>query len=51
MPYGDLICERVQRFAAIVDLDAARCTIESTMTASIFAAGTRAADPAASSCP
>ena len=28
MPYGDLTRERVQRFAAIADLDAARCTIE-----------------------
>ena len=28
MPYGDLARERVQRFAAIADLDAARCTLE-----------------------
>jgi predicted GTPase len=28
MPYGDLAAERVQRFAALADLDAARCTIE-----------------------
>ena len=28
MPYGDLERERVQRFAARVDLDGARCTIE-----------------------
>jgi predicted GTPase len=28
MPYGDLVRERVQRFASIADLDAARCTIE-----------------------
>lgn len=28
MPYGDLERERVQRFAAGADLDAARCTIE-----------------------
>ena len=28
MPYGDLVRERVQRFAARADLDAARCTIE-----------------------
>ena len=28
MPYGDLDRERVQRFAAVTDLDAARCTIE-----------------------
>jgi predicted GTPase len=28
MPYGDLVAERVQRFASIADLDAAQCTIE-----------------------
>lgn len=28
MPYGDLVAERVQRFATRADLDAARCTIE-----------------------
>ncbi len=28
MPYGDLLAERVQRFARIEDLDAAHCTIE-----------------------
>jgi predicted GTPase len=28
MPYGDLVAERVQRFASAADLDAARCTIE-----------------------
>ena len=28
MPYGDLARERVQRFASLADLDAARCTIE-----------------------
>lgn len=28
MPYGDLARERVQRFAAMADLDAARCTAE-----------------------
>jgi predicted GTPase len=28
MPYGDLLRERVQRFAELADLDAARCTIE-----------------------
>ena len=28
MPYGDLIRERVQRFAALADLDAALCTLE-----------------------
>jgi predicted GTPase len=28
MPYGDLAAERVQRFASLADLDAARCTIE-----------------------
>lgn len=28
MPYGDLLSERVQRFASRADLDAARCTIE-----------------------
>jgi predicted GTPase len=28
MPYGDLVAERVQRFAALSDLDAARCTNE-----------------------
>jgi predicted GTPase len=28
MPYGDLAAERVQRFAAAADLDAASCTIE-----------------------
>lgn len=28
MPYGDLEAERVQRFAARADLDAARCTLE-----------------------
>jgi predicted GTPase len=28
MPYGDLLAERVQRFAAPADLDAARCTLE-----------------------
>jgi predicted GTPase len=28
MPYGDLVQQRVQRFAAYVDLDAHRCTIE-----------------------
>ena len=28
MPYGDLIQQRVQRFAAYADLDAHRCTIE-----------------------
>ncbi|MBL8837257.1 MAG: GTPase [Alphaproteobacteria bacterium] len=28
MPYGDLLSERVQRFAARTDLDAARCTAE-----------------------
>ena len=28
MPYGDLVRERVQRFAGLSDLDAAACTIE-----------------------
>jgi predicted GTPase len=28
MPYGDLLRERVQRFATLADLDAADCTIE-----------------------
>ncbi len=28
MPYGDLLSERVQRFASFADLDAARCTAE-----------------------
>ncbi len=28
MPYGDLARERVQRFASLADLDAARCTVE-----------------------
>ncbi len=28
MPYGDLAHERVQRFATVADLDAARCTLE-----------------------
>jgi predicted GTPase len=28
MPYGDLIRERVQRFASLADLDAAGCTVE-----------------------
>jgi predicted GTPase len=28
MPYGDLERQRVQRFAALADLDAARCTVE-----------------------
>ncbi|MCL4822350.1 MAG: cyclic 2,3-diphosphoglycerate synthase [Vicinamibacteria bacterium] len=28
MPYGDLLAERVQRFATMADLDAARCTAE-----------------------
>lgn len=28
MPYGDLECQRVQRFARPADLDAARCTAE-----------------------
>jgi predicted GTPase len=28
MPYGDLARERVQRFATLGDLDAARCTVE-----------------------
>ncbi|MCC6557165.1 MAG: GTPase, partial [Polyangiaceae bacterium] len=28
MPYGDLLSERVQRFASRADLDAARCTAE-----------------------
>jgi predicted GTPase len=28
MPYGDLAAERVQRFASLADLDAARCTAE-----------------------
>jgi predicted GTPase len=28
MPYGDLRAQAVQRFAALADLDAARCTIE-----------------------
>jgi predicted GTPase len=28
MPYGDLVQQRVQRFAAYADLDAHRCTIE-----------------------
>jgi len=28
MPYGDLAAERVQRFATLADLDAARCTAE-----------------------
>ena len=28
MPYGDLECQRVQRFASFADLDAGRCTIE-----------------------
>jgi predicted GTPase len=28
MPYGDLVAERVQRFASAADLDAAQCTIE-----------------------
>lgn len=28
MPYGDLLRERVQRFAALADLDAAGCTVE-----------------------
>lgn len=28
MPYGDLAAQRVQRFASLADLDAARCTAE-----------------------
>lgn len=28
MPYGDLIKERVQRFASLADLDAAQCSVE-----------------------
>ena len=28
MPYGDLVAERVQRFATLEDLDAARVTVE-----------------------
>ncbi len=28
MPYGDLVEERVQRFASLADLDAARCSLE-----------------------
>ena len=28
MPYGDLVRERVQRFASLADLDAANCTVE-----------------------
>ena len=28
MPYGDLVAERVQRFASLSDLDRAHCTIE-----------------------
>ena len=28
MPYGDLAAQAVQRFAALADLDAARCTVE-----------------------
>ncbi|HYM04056.1 MAG TPA: hypothetical protein VET85_13975, partial [Stellaceae bacterium] len=28
MPYGDLLKERVQRFASLADLDAAGCTVE-----------------------
>jgi predicted GTPase len=28
MPYGDLVAERVQRFASLADLDAAACTVE-----------------------
>jgi len=28
MPYGNLTLERVQRFASVADMDAARCTIE-----------------------
>jgi predicted GTPase len=28
MPYGDLVAERVQRFATLLDLDAAHCTNE-----------------------
>jgi predicted GTPase len=28
MPYGDLVAERVQRFATAADLDAAHCTHE-----------------------
>lgn len=28
MPYGDLLRERVQRFASLADLDAAGCTVE-----------------------
>lgn len=28
MPYGDLVRERVQRFASLADLDAAQCTAE-----------------------
>ncbi|HTZ78087.1 MAG TPA: cyclic 2,3-diphosphoglycerate synthase [Stellaceae bacterium] len=28
MPYGDLVAERVQRFASGADLDAARCSLE-----------------------
>jgi predicted GTPase len=28
MPYGDLLRERVQRFASLADLDAAACTVE-----------------------
>jgi len=28
MPYGDLVGQRVQRFASVADLDAARCTAE-----------------------
>jgi predicted GTPase len=28
MPYGDLLRERVQRFASLADLDAAECTAE-----------------------
>jgi predicted GTPase len=28
MPYGDLLAQRVQRFASLADLDAARCSAE-----------------------
>jgi len=28
MPYGDLVAERVQRFASLADLDRAQCTVE-----------------------
>lgn len=28
MPYGDLVRERVQRFASLADLEAAQCTVE-----------------------